>query len=62
MDTLKKLLYKELFRKSFYDFVKAFWKTADPSNFVDGKLIRFYCETFQYMCRQWVGYKEIDIK
>lgn len=62
MNELKKILYKELFRKSFYDFVKAFWKTADPSNFVDGKLIRFYCETFQYMCRQWVGYTQIDIK
>lgn len=58
---LQRLLYKELYKKSFYDFVKDFWNTADPSKFVDGKLIKFYCEVFQYMCRQWVGYDNIEI-
>ena len=62
MTGLQKLLYKELFRKSFYEFVKFFWTEADPSKFVDGKLIQFYCESFQYMCRRWVGYKEIKIE
>lgn len=61
MDELQRLLYRELYRKSFYDFVKGFWNTADPSKFVDGKLIKCYCEIFQYMCRDWVGYDEIDI-
>lgn len=59
---LERLLYRELYKKSFYDFVKAFWNTADPSKFIDGRLIKFYCEVFQYMCRQWIEYKEIDIK
>ena len=62
MTELQRLLYRELYRKSFYEFVKAFWNTADPSKFVDSKLIQCYCEIFQYMCRDWVGYEEIDIK
>ena len=61
MTELKRVLYRELYRKSFYEFVKAFWNTADPSKFVDGKLIKFYCELFQYMCKRWVGYNEVDI-
>lgn len=62
MTELQRLLYRELYRKSFYEFVKAFWNSADPSKFVDGKLIKCYCEIFQYLCRKWVGYKEVDIK
>lgn len=62
MTELQRLLYRELYRKSFYDFVKDFWNTADPSKFVDSKLIQCYCEIFQYMCRSWTGYEEIDIK
>ena len=62
MTELEILLRKELYRKSFYEFVKAFWSTADPSKFIDGKLIQFYCESFQYMCRSWVGYTPISIK
>lgn len=62
MTELQRLLYRELYRKSFYEFVKAFWNTADPSKFIDSKLIQCYCEIFQYMCRGWVGYEEIDIK
>lgn len=55
MTELQKLLYKELYRKSFYEFVKAFWNCADPSKFVDGVLVQYYCETFQYMCRDWIS-------
>lgn len=62
MTELERLLQRELYRKSFYDFVKGFWNTADPSKFIDGKLIKAYCEIFQYMCKEWVGYDEIDIK
>ena len=61
MTSLQRLLYRELYRKSFYDFVKDFWNTADPSKFVDGRLIKCYCEIFQYMCKDWVGYDEIEI-
>lgn len=61
MDAFTKLLYKELCTRSLYDFVKVFWNTADPSKFVDGKLIKFYCECFQYMCRRWTGYQEVNI-
>ncbi len=61
MTELQRLLYKELYRKSFYEFVKAFWNEADPSKFVDGQLIKIYCEIFQYMCKSWTGYDEIDI-
>lgn len=61
MTELQRLLYRELYRKSFYDFVKAFWNTADPSKYIDSKLIQCYCEIFQYMCRDWVGYEEKKI-
>ena len=61
MTQLEKILYKNLYKKSFYEFVKAFWSEADPSVFVDGKLIQIYCEIFQYMCRDWVGYDPIKI-
>ena len=56
MTELERRLYKELYRKSFYEFVKAFWETCEPAKLVDGKLIRVYCEIFQYYCRGWVGY------
>lgn len=61
MTELERILYRELYKKSFYEFVKAFWNTADPSKFIDGKLIKCYCEIFQYMCRDWVGYEEKTI-
>ena len=61
MDELDRLLYRELYRKSLYEFVKAFWNTCDPSKFVDGKLIKYYCEVFQYFCRKWIGYDETSI-
>lgn len=62
MTEIERILRAELYRKSFYDFVKAFWNTCDPSKMVDGNLIKIYCEFFQYMCRAWVGYNEIEIK
>lgn len=61
MTILEKLLRRELYKKSFYEFTKYFWNSADPSKFVDGDLIRFYCESFQYMCRSWINYKEINV-
>lgn len=61
MTELEKFLYKELYRKSLYDFVKAFWSTCDPAPFVDGILVQFYCEAFQYMCRKWTSYEEQTI-
>ena len=61
MDKLTQLLYREMYRKSLYDFVKDFWNTCDPSKFVDGKLIKYYCEVFQYFCRKWIGYDEEEI-
>ena len=61
MTRLEILLYKQLYRKSFYEFVKDFWSCVDPAKYVDGNLIKFYCEIFQYMCKPWVGYKEIDV-
>lgn len=62
MNVLEKTLYRELYRKSFYEFVKDFWSEADPSKLVDGKLIQLYCEIFQYLCKPWVGYEEINVE
>ena len=62
MNILEKTLYRELYRKSFYEFVKDFWSEADPSKLVDGKLIQLYCEIFQYLCKPWIGYEEINVE
>ena len=62
MDELQKILYRELYKKSFYDFVKQFWSEADPSALIDGKVVKLFCETFQYMSRSWVGYKPIPVE
>lgn len=51
-----RLYYKTLFKKDFYTFVQYFWEEADPAPFVDGVLVQFYCEFFQYLCRPWIGY------
>lgn len=61
MTELQKKLYAELYRKSLYDFVKDFWSTVEPSKFIDGKIIKYYCEVFHYFCRKWIGYNEVDI-
>ena len=52
----QKILYRQLYQKDFYSFVKDFWCEADPAPFIDGKIIQFYCEFFQYLCRPWLGY------
>ena len=51
-----RLYYKTLFQKDFYTFAQYFWCEADPATFVDGFLVQFYCEFFQYLCRHWIGY------
>ena len=53
----QRLLYRELYRKDFYSFVKDFWCEADPSPFVDGKIVQFFCEFYQFLCRPWIGYE-----
>ena len=52
-----RLYYKTLFKKDFYSFVQYFWEEADPAPFIDGVLVQFYCEFFQYLCRPWIGYE-----
>lgn len=54
----QRLYYRVLFQKDFYSFAKYFWREADPAKFIDGFLPRFYCEFFQYMCREWVDCPE----
>lgn len=61
LSELQRLLYRELYKKDFYEFVKAFWECADPMPLIDGILIQIYCEVFQYLCRWWVPYEEKDI-
>ena len=58
---IERLLRRELYKKSFYEFVKTFWQYADPSKFVDSDLVEYYCEVFQYMARSWWNYQEIEI-
>ena len=59
MNEIQRQLYRVLYKKSFYEFVKAFWHCADPAPFIDGILIEYYCEVAQYMCRGWFGYKPV---
>lgn len=61
MTELEKRLRRELYRRSLYDFVKDFWNTCDSSKLVDGKLIKFYCEVFQYFTRAWTGVEVSDV-
>ena len=61
MTELEKRLRRELYRRSLYDFVKDFWNTCDSSKLVDGKLIKFYCEVFQYFTRAWTSVEVSDV-
>ena len=61
MKELEKLLYKILYKKSFYEFYKGFWSLADPHPYIDGDITQFFCEVFQYMCRKWVGYEKPEV-
>lgn len=58
MDYLEKLLYRTLYKKSFYDFYKGFWNTVDPHPYIDGQISQFFCEIFQFMCKEWIGYNK----
>ena len=60
MDKISQILYRELYRRSLYDFVKDFWNTCEPSKMIDGKIIKYYCEVFEYFCRKWTGEKEVE--
>lgn len=60
LNAKQRLYYKILFQKDFYSFAKYFWCEADPAKFIDGFLIQFYCEFFQYMCRHWVPYNGLE--
>lgn len=60
MNGLEKILYTQLYKKSFYEYVKAFWSECDPSKYVDGILIEYYCEVCEYMSRGWTGLKPVD--
>lgn len=62
LSPVQRTLYRQLYKKSFYDFVKDFWECWDPTPLVDGFLVQFYCEIFQYYCRTWVGYNEKNIR
>lgn len=62
LTAVQKALYKQLYKKSFYDFVKDFWECWDPSPLVDGFLVQFYCEIFQYYCKPWIGYTEQPVR
>lgn len=61
LTNMQRILYAELYRKSFYEFFKEFWDTFDPNPFVDGILVQFYCETFQYCCRSWVKTEPVNV-
>lgn len=61
MNRLELILRRELYRKSCYEFVKEFWSEADPAPLIDGKLIQFYCEVFQYKCKPWVDCPVSDV-
>lgn len=55
-NNVERLLYRELFKKDCYEFCKFFWEDVDPIKFIDGFLVKYFCEVFQYMARPWVGY------
>lgn len=61
MQEFKKILIRQLLKSSFYEFVKYFWSDSDPAKFVDGKLVKFYCEIAQYFSRWWAPYVPIKI-
>lgn len=61
LNPMQRSLYRQLYKKSFYSFVKDFWQEADPSDFVNGKVVQFFCEVAQYMTKPWIGYEEVHI-
>ena len=62
LDPLQVRLYRQLYKKDFYEFVKEFWSECDPSKFIDGFVPKFFCEVFQFICRPWIGYDKPELK
>ena len=58
LSPMQRSLYRQLYKKSLYAFVKDFWQEADPSQFVNGKIVQYFCEVAQYMTKPWIGYEE----
>ena len=59
---LERQLYRQLYKKDFHEFVKAFWSCIEDRPFVDGVVVEFYCEMAQYLCRWWIPYTPVDIE
>lgn len=62
LSELERKLYRELFKKDAYSFCCEFWSEIDSHPLKTGKLIKYFCEVFQYSCRYWVDYKEVKVK
>jgi len=55
MTKLERVLYRSLYKKSFYEFAKYFWNVVDPQPFKDGVIVQFLCEVAEYLCRAWLS-------
>ena len=33
----------------------------DTEQYIDGEIVQFFCEVFQFMCRKWVGYDKPNV-
>jgi len=59
---LERRLYRELYKKSCYEFAKEFWNEADPQEFVNGNVVQIFCEVAQYYTKRWLPfYKEVEV-
>lgn len=56
LNSLERLLYRELLLRDAYFFVKEFWEEIDTHQLKDSDMLRFFCEVFQYNARYWVNY------
>ena len=45
---------RELYRKSLYEFLKAFWNTVEGGKLIDSWLIEYLCECFMWAVRDWL--------
>ena len=54
INELQRQLYRQLYKKSCYEFTKEFWNEADPQPFVDGVVVQIFCEIAQYFTRHWL--------
>lgn len=62
MTELQRLLYKQLYKKDFYSFIKDFWNEMEPAKLIDGNIIKIYSEIFIYTCRKSIPCKISNIK